>query len=136
MNEKEIIRAAEEAFDMFSQRHNIDVYLEFVNEEEFFQLSSESKIVREEMKEGLPVKVGSLVAHSKDKDTIILCKDVVNLLARNIDFVKALVLHELYHVLYRKMIKEKKINDFIASEERVHGHFMKEFPYYAKLLEF
>ena len=47
MNEKEIFRAAEEAFEMFSEKHNIDVYLEFVNEEEFFELSSQSKLVRE-----------------------------------------------------------------------------------------
>ena len=131
------MKAAEQAYEMFSTKHKIDVYLEFVDEDEFFELSGKSKIVREEMKEGLPVKIGSLVAHSKDQETIILCIDVLNFLSRDIDFVKALVLHELYHVLYRKAVKKQdKVDNFFASEERVHKHFRQEFPEFSMLLDF
>ena len=137
MNEKEVMKAAEQVYEMFSDKHKVDVYLEFVDEDEFFELSEKSKIVREEIKEGLPIKIGSLVAHSKDKETIILCIDILNFLARDIDFVKALVLHELYHVLYRKQVnRQDKVDSFFASEERVHKHFRQEFPEFAMLLDF
>ena len=130
------MKAAEQAYELFCDKHKVDVYLEFVDEDEFFDLCEKSKIVREEMKEGLPVKVGSLVAHSKEKETIILCMDVLNLLSRDLDFVKALVLHELYHILYRKNVKSNKLDSLFASEERVHKHFRQEFPEFAMLLEF
>ena len=137
MNEKEVMKAAEQVYEMFSEKHKINVYLEFVDEDEFFELSGKSKIVREEVKEGLPVKIGSLVAHSNGQETIILCIDVLNFLSKDIDFVKALVLHELYHVLYRKEVKKQdKIDRFFASEERVHKHFRQEFPEFAMLLDF
>jgi predicted metal-dependent peptidase len=136
VNEKEVMVAAEQAYELFLTKHKVDVYLEFIDEEEFFDLSEKSKIISEEMKEGLPIKVGSLVAHSKDKETIILCINILNFLTKNLDFVKALVLHELYHILYRKKInKTDKVNSFFISEERVHEHFKQEFPNYARILE-
>ncbi|MFH1840491.1 MAG: hypothetical protein ABH849_05065 [Nanoarchaeota archaeon] len=135
MNEKEVIKAAEQAYSMFSKKHKVDVFLEFLNEEEFFDLSSRSRIIHEEMKEGLPIKVGSLVVHSGRKETIVLCKDVINLLTKDPEFVKALVLHELFHVLDRSKVKGQDMLDFIASEDRVHKDFKKEFPKYAEMLE-
>jgi hypothetical protein len=135
MNEKKVIKAAEQAYDMFSKKHKVDVFLEFLNEEEFFELSSKSRIIHEELREGLPVKVGSLVVHSGRRETIVLCKDVINLLTKDPEFVKALVLHELFHVLDRGKIKGQDMIDFIESEERVHRDFKKEFPKYAEMLE-
>jgi len=131
---KQIMKLSEEAYELFSKKHKrIEVELEFVNEEEFFELAEKSKLVHLEMEEGLPVKVGSLVMHGK-KDIIVLCVDVINLLTKNENFVKALVLHELFHILDKKKVKNN-MGSLIKSEERVHKQFIKEFPKYSALLE-
>jgi len=132
---KKIMKLAEEAYEEFSKRHkSMEVELEFVKEDEFFELADRSKLVHLEMREGLPIKVGSLVMHGK-KDIIVLCTDVINLLTKNDNFVKALVMHELFHILDKKRVKDSSMNQMIRSEERVHKQFIKEFPNYAELLD-
>ena len=135
LSAKKIMKLAEESYEEFSKLHkSLDVELEFVDEEEFFDLAGRSKLVHLEMEEGLPVKVGSLVMHGK-KDIIVLCTDIVNLLTKNKDFVKALVMHELFHILDKKQVKGKSMKAMIESENRVHKQFIREFPGYAKLLD-
>lgn len=132
---KKIMQLAERSYEEFSKKHKgLEVELEFVKEEEFFDLAERSKLVHLEMEKGLPVKVGSLVMHGT-KDIIVLCTDVINLLTKETDFVKALVMHELFHILDKKKVKRKSVNELVKSEKRVHKQFLKEFPGYAKLLD-
>ena len=132
-NDKEIISLANEARDEFSKLHETDCKIALKSLDDFWNLAKKSRLIQQEVKLGLPLKVGSLVIHGKE-ETIILNKEIINNLTSNKDFVKALVMHELYHILLKNNIRN--LGEAVNSELKDNKLFNKEFPKYYKILGF
>lgn len=132
---KEVLKLANEAFKLFSMKHNVDVVLELVNETEFWNLALQSQIVKEEVEDKLPLKIAALMVH-KRLDRIVLCTNIINKLNLSKGKLIAVIMHELYHVLDKDRIKHNTLTDCIKSEERVNEHFRNDFPQIAKLINF
>ena len=133
LNTRDIRNVVDSSFKEFSRLHKVECDFELVSEEKFWDLARKSKIIQFELENHVPLKVGSLVVHS-DRDVVIFSKEVLNKIRVSRRGLKALVVHELYHVLNKRNVK----NNFeccLESEERVHELFNEEFPGLSKELE-
>ena len=54
--------------------------------------------------------------------------DVLNQLSDEEDFVKALLIHEFYHILLKSKVKCDRLDENLKSEERVKKSMKTEFP--------
>ncbi|MCD4759955.1 hypothetical protein K8R33_03635 [archaeon] len=129
---RELIGIFNEAHCDFSKKHKVKCTLKFVGGDEFFSISKESKLIEENLIEGVPIIVGALVKHSVKGDTVYLCEDMINQLTSDKDFVKALVMHEFYHVLFKKKLKVNSLSEGAESEVRAKQAMIKEFPELSK----
>jgi hypothetical protein len=125
--DKDILKIYEKAYSDFLKKHKVECSVKIVNELEFMKIARKSKLVRENIKEGVPVLVGALVDHGI-KDTVYLSADVLNQITEDEKFVEALILHEFYHVLFKKKVKLDDLAEDLKSEERVKNAMAKEFP--------
>jgi hypothetical protein len=132
-SKKEVKSLASEAYSEFSKKHKVSCKISMIDLDEFWRLAKKSKVIQEDIRQKIPLKVGALVVHGK-KDTICLNEDIINQMSNDSNFVKAIVLHELFHVLLRSKVKEDNLGESIRSENRVHDYLNKEFPKYSKYL--
>lgn len=133
-NEKDIRIIFDETFKEFSKKHKVDCTFELMEFKDFLDLAGKSNIIQKDIKSGFPVLVGSLVVHTNKKDKVCMSVDVINQLSDEADFVKALIIHELCHILFKPKIKENKLSENLKSEERVKNSMKKEFPEYSSWL--
>ena len=81
----------------------------------------------------------SFVAHLPDRELVCLCAEIINNLTRSKSisykkrFVKAITMHELFHI--RNMHFALTEKEALLSEEEVHEQLRHEFPGLAKVLE-
>jgi len=133
--EIEIKEIYNKAYSEFNKKYKINCDVKFVNEEEFMNVAKLSNIVRNNMLEGIPVLVGALVDHEGDKDVILLSVDILNSIsAGNKLFVKALIIHEFYHVLFKLKVEKDTLKEDEKSENRVKTAMKKDFPKLANCL--
>ncbi len=130
-SKKEVKSLANEAYKEFYKKHKVSCQISLVHLDEFWKLAKKSPLIKDDIKRKIPLKVGALVVHGV-KDVICLNEDIINNLTSNPDFVKALVLHELYHILLKGKVRENTLNEDVKSENRVDFNMEKEFPEYAK----
>ena len=130
-SKKEIVDLASQAHSEFIKKHKVNCKISLVSLNEFWNLAKKSKLVQADIKQKIPLKIGAIVLHSK-KDVICLNQEILNQIANDPDFVKAIVIHELYHVLLKNKVKEDSLNEEVKSENRVDDYLTKEFPNYSK----
>jgi hypothetical protein len=133
-NEKKIKIIFNETFKEFSKKHKVDCTFELMEFKDFMNLAEKSNIIQKDIKSGFPVLVGALVVHTNKKAKVCMSVDALNQLSDDNDFVKALIIHELYHILFKSKIKEDSLNENLKSEERVKKTMKKEFPGFSSWL--
>jgi hypothetical protein len=131
--EKELKKLANEAYSEFSKKYRVGCEFSFVSLDEFWKLAKRSKLVQDDIRRKIPLKIGALVVHGK-KDKICLNVEVLNQITDNPNFVKAIVLHELSHVYLKGKVMRDSLNEDIKSENRVESFVQEEFPKYSKYL--
>ncbi len=134
-NDKEILKIFDEAFKEFNKKHKITCSVEIVDYDKFWEIAKESKLVAEQLKNGIPVIVGALVRHRKDEDIVYLSADVLNQITDDKKFVKAIIMHEFYHILLKDKLKEDSVKEDEKSEERAKEKMREEFPDLAEYLD-
>jgi hypothetical protein len=122
---------ANEAYKEFSKKHKIACQISLISLDEFWKLAKKSLLIRDDMKRKIPLKVGALVVHG-EKDVICLNEDIISNITNDSNFVKAVVFHELYHVLLKNQVKKINLDEEVKSENRVDFLLEKEFPKYAR----
>ena len=121
------------AYSEFSKKHKVSCRFDFVNLNEFWKLAKKNRLIQQEIRLKIPLKVGALVLHG-EKEVICLNEDIINQITNDPNFVKAIVIHELYHVLLRNMIKIGSFNEEMHSENSADSSLKREFPKYAKYM--
>ena len=128
-DERTIRKIFDEAYSEFIKKHKISCELKFVDQKEFMSVAELSKVVRKEMQDGFPVLIGALVEHLEDKDIILLNVDILNEISGGDKlFIKSLIIHEFYHVLFKSKVKKNVLKEDLKSEERVKKAVKKDFP--------
>jgi len=127
-NENDVKRIFKESFKAFSKKHKIECSFELMAFKDFLDLAGKSNIVKKDIKSGFPVLVGALVVHLDKKDKVCMSVDVINQLSDEEDFVKALMIHEFYHILFKSKVKCNRLDENLKSEERAKKSMKNEFP--------
>ncbi len=128
---REVKELAKIAYSEFSKKHKVSCKISMIDLDEFWKLAKKSRLIQDDMRKKIPLKVGALVIHG-EKDKICLNEDILNNLTSDSNFVKAIVVHELYHVYLKGKILEDNLEEGIKSENRVDSYISKEFPKYSK----
>jgi hypothetical protein len=132
MNEKEIESLAEKAYSEFNYKVKKPVFM-FLDKKEFSKRLGKTKL-----KKHLS-KTPCLVMKMRGGDVIYFCEEIVNGLVKGWkkkskeDFVKAIVVHELFHVYNNLPVGDR--DSAIFSESLVHDELRKEYPLLAKVLD-
>jgi hypothetical protein len=124
---KEILQIGKKAYSDFSKRHKIDCKIKIVKPNKFWKIANQSEIIRNKMNEGIPVEVGAVVLHSKI-DTVYVSDLVINTITEDKNFLRAIFMHEFYHVYFKKLLKNNDLKSSFASEKRAKLKLKKDFP--------
>ncbi|QQG38904.1 MAG: hypothetical protein HYS32_00355 [Candidatus Woesearchaeota archaeon] len=135
MKKEVILRLANEAFKEFP--HKIDKpSFQVIHKNDFVKYVLVSPIIRHH-KSDINYTPSCSVYRNDDSFEVYFCVEVLLQLLNKIEdhagFVKALTLHELYHIWNRHFVNTEW--EALESEAKVHYELGKDFPQYAKLLE-
>jgi isopentenyl phosphate kinase len=133
-SKKEIMKLGNETYSKFYNKHKIECKIKIISEKKFWNLAKKSELVKNKIKEGIPIIIGALVSHEKIGDTIYVSDEVINTLTNDSDFVKSIFLHEFFHIYLKYLVKNKSLKEASLSEERVKSEMKKEFPDLAKYI--
>jgi hypothetical protein len=131
--EKQIKDLASEAYKEFSKKYSVRCEIAMIDLDGFWKLAKKSKLIQDDIKKNIPLKVGAFVLHG-EIERIYLNPEIVNQLSSDPKFVKALVMHELSHIYLKNKIREDSLKEEIKSENRVSDFLNKEFPKYSGYL--
>lgn len=134
-NEKDVLKIFDSAYSDFSKKNKICCSLKLVNQEEFNKIAKKSKLVQDNLELAIVPLVGALTEHFVDKDIIYVCVDVLNEITGDKNFVKAIFMHEFYHILFKKKVKQNSSKEELKSENRVNKQLAKDFPKLAKYMD-
>ena len=132
MDQKEIEAYAREAVCEFKHDVEKPVFM-FLEKSEFSK-----KLDNMKLKKHLS-KTPCFVMSMKGGDVVYFCEDIVNNLTKGWrkmnkeKFVKAIVVHELFHIFNNIPVGDRDSAEF--SESLVHDELKKEYPELAKVLE-
>ncbi len=144
ISDKEILRLAQEIYNEFSINYLIDVKIEILNLEKFLKIAEKVDYVRtmvdgkkiRSIKE-IPLPIISL---NGEPFKIFICKNIVNKISRRLakqkqkDFIKAITLHELYHILNYES-KRELIYSYLFSDKNTLENMKEDWKDFYKLLE-
>lgn len=121
-----------------AQRHfKLDCEIKILPYDRFKKIALKSPLIVEVLEEGFSfreLEIPALIYH-EEKEHIYLCKKIINELTRNYDkktqeeFVKAVLYHELFHILEKNKVKRKNFSQCLKSEERICRDFKRKFPH-------
>lgn len=132
---KEVLKIFYNAYTQFNRKNKVHCFLKLVDQEEFNEIAKKSVLVEDNLKMSIVPLVGALTEHYMEKDVICVSVDVLNEITDNKDFVKAIFMHELYHILFKKKVRENSAEEELMSEERVNKQIAKDFPKLARYLD-
>ena len=116
---------------------HLNCEIRFLSYNKFRQIALKSPLISEIIKEGFTFKeleIPALVYHEQ-REHIYLCKRILNYLMNRYDkktqkeFIKAVLYHELFHILDKNKMRIKNFNECLKSEERICKKFRTNFPH-------
>tara|TARA_Y100000034_G_C6900845_1_gene416638 strand:- start:2436 stop:2846 length:411 start_codon:yes stop_codon:yes gene_type:complete len=131
---KEITNLGRNTYSKFYNVHKIDCKIKIISNDEFWNVAKKSELVKNKIKNKIPISVGALVSHEKGKDIVYVSTEVINTLTDDPNFVKAIFMHEFFHIYLKSLVKNKSLKEATLSERRVKDEMKKEFPDLAKYL--
>jgi len=132
-SKNDIQKLSKQAYKEFLKKHDVSCQIKLIDLDLFWKLAKKSRLIQDDIKRKIPLKVGSLVVHGK-KEVIYLNQDIINGMSNDPSFVKALVIHELCHVYLRNKLLNESLGEEIRSENRAENMVESEFPKYSSYL--
>lgn len=132
LTELQVLSIAKDALKHFK----LDCEIRFLPYAEFVSVAKKSPLIAQVMEEGTDfdeLKIPALI-HHEERDHIYLCKKVLNELISkqplNVEksFVKSVIYHELFHILYEHEVEEANFIECLKSEDRVCDAFKVKYP--------
>lgn len=132
LSKSEILLIAKQAMKEF----NVKCEIKFLPYEKFFKVAKKSPLIKQVLDEGFTfgeLKIPALIYH-EEKDHIYLNQKIISSITKKFDkkaqkqFVKSVIYHELFHIMYEHQVKQKNFIQCLKSEERVCNSFKKKYP--------
>ncbi|MDO9027407.1 MAG: hypothetical protein Q7U68_00880 [Candidatus Roizmanbacteria bacterium] len=133
-NEKDVLKIFNSAYSDFSKKNKINCSLKLVNQEEFNKIARKCKLVQDNLKLAIVPLVGALTEHLLDRDIVYASPDILNEITDDKNFVKAIFMHEFYHILFKRKVKKNSSKEELKSENRVNKQLAKDFPKLARYM--
>ena len=131
---REILKIGNVVYSDFSKKHKIKCEIKLINSSEFWKIAEKSELVKDKLDKGIPISIGALVVHKGRRDIVYVSDEVINTITDNSDFVKAIFMHEFYHIYLKSLVKNGSLKEASLSEKRTKSEMRKEFPNLAKYL--
>ncbi|MBI2109712.1 hypothetical protein HYT58_00880 [Candidatus Woesearchaeota archaeon] len=126
---KEITNKAKKEF-------NIDFELKFIPYQKFKEIAKKSPLITQVLAEGFTfseLKIPALIYH-EEKEHVYMCKSIIkSILSKKSvkqqeDFIKAVIYHEVFHIMEKTKIGKISFMKCLKQEERICRNFKKRFP--------
>lgn len=107
----------------------------------FLPIAEKSPLIQLVLDEGVTfdeLSIPAIIWH-EEKEHIYLCGEIIKKLLKGErledqrGFIKAIMYHELFHIVNEKKVKRLSISQCFRSEERVCKEFYQEYPKLAEL---
>ena len=132
ISKEEILEIANESL----KRFNLKVEVKFLPYNLFLEAAKKSPIISQVLKEGSlfnELNIPALIYHEK-KDHIYFSEEILKKLIDDEPitiqkrFIRSVLYHEIFHILYKKKIKNLNFNKALNQEELVSLEFRKQYP--------
>ena len=132
LSKEEILQIAKDSLKEF----NLKIEVKFLPPNLFLEQAKKSPLISQALKEGNSfdeLNIPALVYHEK-KDHIYFSEDILKKLIDDEPitiqkrFIKSIIYHEIFHVIYKKKIKNFNFNSAFNQEEFVSAQFRREYP--------
>ena len=145
LNDREILKIANETYNDFSVDFLIECKFECVSLRKYMDLAKKTPLIQVYIDQKLydnikNINVPAIVAHG-EVEKMYLCNKIMGKIIRKLSkekqkmFVRAIVLHELYHIVNRSDERDVNSYSFMKSEKRAHQEFKEDYPDLFKVLE-
>ncbi len=145
LTDKEILKIANDTYNDFSVDFLIECKFECVSIKKYIDLAKKTPLIQIYIEQKLydsikNVTVPAIVVPG-EVEKIYFCKNIVNKIVKKLSkekqkmFVRAIVLHELYHIVNRSEERDVNSYSFMKSERRAHQEFKEDYPDLYKVLE-
>lgn len=140
ITDREILRLADEVYNDFLSDYLIDCKFEVLPLKKFLKIIEKNGFNELSPKDKQKEIRNPILVIDNDPKKIYLCNLIINKIAKKLkkalqkEFIKAIILHELYHILNRVVgTRDINIYGFIKSEKRAHSEFREDHPELAKV---
>lgn len=144
LTDREIIRLADDAYAEFLTNFLIECDFELLSLNKFLSLLEKTAIQDVTKSKGpktiKKVNIPVLVVYG-DTNKVYFCKNVLVKMIKRISkekqrlFIKALTLHELYHIVNNSQERNLNIYNFVRSEKIANTEFREDYLDLAKVLD-
>lgn len=145
LTDREILKLANESYNEFLTNFLVECQFEVVPLNKFLHIAEKNKyfqdLLNKKQFKSIKEMYIPIVTISGEKFKIIFCNLLLNrILARFSKekqklFIKAITLHELYHIINQSEKRELNIYNIIRSDSLAHKEFKEDFPQLTKLLD-
>ena len=145
ITDREILRLADEVHNDFLSDYLIDCKFEVLPLKKFLKVLEKNGLTQQistDKPTSKSKEIGVLIlVIDSDPKKIYLCNLIINKIAKKLkkllqkEFIKAIILHELYHILNKSIgTRDLNIYGLIKSEKKAHAEFKEDHPELAKVL--
>lgn len=145
ITDREIIKIANEVYGEFLTNFLIDCNIESVSMNKYIGIAEKNRDIQILMDANIIKNIKDIfvpvIVNPGEKIRMIFCGAIVSKILKGFskekqkNFVKALTLHELYHIVNNVEKRELNQYNFIRSDKRAYQEFKDDYPDFAKLLE-
>ena len=144
LKDDEILTAAKQSYERFTFDYLIDCKVKVLNLKDFQVIAKKSSLVKKLIENKMIKNIKQLMIPAlvveTDRQRLFISKAIINKLSINLSkekkimFVQGVVLHELYHVMFKDN-RTLNIYGFLRSEKRADHEFRTDYPELAKVLD-
>lgn len=145
LTDREVLKIANDTYNDFLADFLIDCKFECVSLKRYIDLAKKTPLIQTYIEQKLYSDVKEIISPAiivhGEVEKMYFCKNILNKIIRKLSkekqkmFVRAIVLHELYHIVNRADTREVNSYLFMKSERRSYQEFKEDYPELYKLLE-
>lgn len=145
LTDREILKIANDTYNDFLADFLIECKFECISLKRYYDLAKKTPLILAYIEQKLynelkDVITPAIVVHG-ETEKMYFCKNILNKIIRRLSkekqkmFVKAIVLHELYHIVNRAEVRDVGSYLFMKSDKRSYQEFREDYPALYKVLE-
>lgn len=145
LNEREILKIANDTYNDFLVDFLIECKFECISIKKYIDLAKRTPLIQLYVEQKLFSNIKDITVPAilmrGEVEKMYFCKNIINKIIKKLSkekqkmFVRAIVLHELYHIVNQSEQRDVHSYSFMKSERRAHQEFKEDYPDLYKVLE-